>query len=159
MSANGFKVVSSEWSSAPRDETWKFIIPVSLPEYFTGMKPTIPAIREVTDQTGDWESAGQTRVIHLADGNRVQERIDEVEIGHAFRYTVGPFTGPLNLIVKHAKGEFLFEDMAGGTYMHWSYTWIPKHAALKPAVWILSKVWAPYANRVLVRLAQDAGAT
>ena len=157
MAASGFKVVSSEWARASRKQTWDFIVPVPLPDYFTGLKPAIPAISEVTDQTGDWNSAGQTRTIHLADGSHVHETIDEVETGSAFRYTVGPFNGPVGLLVKHAKGEFVFEDMAGGTYVRWSYTWVPKNGAAAPVVWALSKLWGVYANRVLVRLVQGAG--
>jgi len=52
MAASGFKVVSSEWARASREQTWDFILPVPLPDYFTGLKPAIPAISDPSAETG-----------------------------------------------------------------------------------------------------------
>lgn len=151
MPGKGFKVVSSEWARAPREKTWDVIVPVDLTRHFTGLKPAIPAITEVTDQTGAWDAAGQTREIHLADGSHVHETIDAVDRPSRFNYTVGPFSGLIGKLVLHAKGEFVFEDMNDGTYVRWTYTWFAKPGA-QPIVWALSKLWSIYSNRVLVQL-------
>lgn len=153
MSAKGTVVVTNEWSAASPEQTWAAIIPCDLPTFFTGMKPAVPAIQSVTDQTGDWDAAGQSRTIHLADGSHVAETIDEVARPGTFRYTVGPFSGPLNRLVEGVKGEFVFEALGGGTSIRWTYEWRPR-PGMKPLVIVLAKLWSAYSKRVLAALAR-----
>lgn len=155
MSARGFTVVSNEWTKAPIDRAWDVIVPCDLPSFFPGMKPAVPAITKVTDQTGDWDAAGQARQIHLDDGSSVHETIDAVDRPHTFNYTVGPFTGLTGKLVVHAKGEFVFEEMGGGTHVRWTYVWKPR-PGMQPVVWVLAKLWSAYSKRVLLKLAQAA---
>ncbi len=155
MSAKGTVVVTREWVGASPEQTWAAIIPCDLPSFFTGMKPAVPAIESVTDQTGDWDTAGQTRTIHLVDGSHVAEAIDEVDHPKSFRYTVGPFSGPLNKLVENVKGEFVFEELGGGTSIRWTYEWRPR-SGMKPLVIVLAKVWSAYSKRVLADLARAA---
>lgn len=155
MSARGFTVVTKEWAKATPEHAWDVIVPCDLPSFFPGLKPAIPAITKVTDQTGDWDTAGQTRTIHLADGGSVHETIDAVEYPRTFNYTVGPFDGPTGKLVEHAKGEFVFEEMAGGTHVRWTYVWKPR-PGMQPVVWVLAKLWGAYSKRVLLSLAKAA---
>jgi hypothetical protein len=152
----GFKVVSSEWADASPEQTWDFIIPVDLAKYFTGMKPFIPPIKDTQDQTGAWDAGGQTRRINLTDGNTIGEEIVAADRPGRFTYRVGPFSGPTGMVVDHVNGEFVFEEMTGGTFVRWTYEWVPKPAG-KPVVWLISKLWAHYANRVLTQLVKGAG--
>lgn len=158
MAGKGFRVVSEEWTSAPRERAWDVIVPVDLPTVFTGMKPLIPPVAGVRDQTGDWDAAGQTRTIDLADGNNTAERIDECDRPNRFAYTVGPFSGPLGMVVDRAEGEFVFTEMTGGTHVRWTYVWFPKRGGA-PVLWALAKLWRVYAGRMIVRLAQLAEPT
>ncbi|MFT4049427.1 MAG: SRPBCC family protein [Solirubrobacterales bacterium] len=155
MAARGTVVVSKEWVKLSPDQAWEAIVPCDLPTFFTGMKPAIPAISEVTDQAGDWDGAGQTRTIHLADGSSVSETIDEVDRPGVFRYTVGPFNGALDKLVEHAKGEFIFEDLGGGTSVRWTYDWKPR-PGMRPVVIVLAKFWSAYSRRVLTDLIKAA---
>lgn len=139
------------------ETAWDVIVPVDIPSVFTGLAPVIPAVVSTEDQSGAWDVAGQTRRFKLADGSETAEVIDAVDRPQSFNYTVGPFSGPLGGLVKHAKGEFLFEPMGGGTHITWTYDWVPKPGA-QPAIWILAKVWNVYAKRMLYKLARLAEA-
>jgi hypothetical protein len=155
MSSRGFRVTVDEWTSAAPERAWDVIVPVDLTAVFTGLKPAIPAVTAVRDQTGDWDAAGQTRKIELADGSSTAERIDEVERPDRFNYTVGPFSGPVGSLVDRAEGEFRFEPMSSGTHVRWTYVWIPRRGAA-PVVWVLSKLWRVYARRCILALARLA---
>jgi len=144
-----------EWARAPREQAWDAIVPVDLTGVFTGMKPLIPAVTDVREQTGSWDAAGQTRTIDLADGSHTGERIDECERPDRFAYTVGPFSGPLGVLVDRAEGEFVFSEMTGGTHVRWTYVWFAKRGAA-PVVWLLAKLWRVYAGRIVLRLVKLA---
>ncbi len=156
MAVRGTLVTNADWADCAPGDAWNAIIPCDLTRHFTGMGPLVPAITSVTDQTGDWDEAGQSRTIHLADGSSVSERIDAVDRPHTFNYTVGPFSGPIGKLVEHASGEFVFEELGGGTSVRWSYDWKPKPGA-RVIVLLLARLWNAYAKRVLARLAIDAG--
>lgn len=151
MAVRGTLVTNTDWADCSPDEAWAAIIPCDLTRFFTGMGPLVPAITSVSDQTGDWDGADQSRSIHLADGSQVAERIDAVDRPRTFNYTVGPFSGPIGRLVEHASGEFVFEELGGGTSVRWSYDWKPKRGA-RLAVLLLARLWNAYAKRVLARL-------
>lgn len=155
MSVRGLTVRNSEWAKVDIDRAWDVIIPVDIPSIFTGLPPLIPAVTSTEDQSGPWDAAGQTRRFKLADGNETAEVIDAVDRPHSFNYTVGPFSGPLGSLVKHAKGEFVFEPMGGGTHIRWTYDWASKPGA-QPIIWVLARVWNVYAKRMLYKLARLA---
>lgn len=157
MPAKGFTVKNAEWAKVSPEVAWDKIIPVDIPSVFTGLAPVIPAVVSTEDQTGDWDAAGQTRRFKLADGSETAELINSVDRPKAFNYTVGPFSGPIGKAVDHAKGEFLFEPMGGGTHITWTYVWAPKPGA-QPLIWVLAKVWNIYAKRMIYKLARLAEA-
>jgi hypothetical protein len=153
MASKGFKVTSVDWARVPADKAFDAVIPVPLETIFTGLAPLVPAVTGVQDQSGDWDVAGQTRRINLADGSHTAEVINVCERPERFEYTVGPFSGPVGIIVDRAEGSFLFEELGGGTLINWSYTWMPK-PGMTPFVWVLSKIWRVYAKRVVHTLAK-----
>jgi hypothetical protein len=155
MPSRGYRVTSEDWTNASPEQTWDAIVPVELSTVFTGMKPLIPAVVGTREQTGDWDAAGQTRKIDLADGSHTAEIIDSVERPNLFTYTVGPFSGPLGRFVDRAEGEFKFTEMNGGTHVRWTYVWFPSKGGT-PVVWALSKLWGFYARRTVVALAKLA---
>jgi|SRR4051794_29407892 hypothetical protein len=155
MPSKGFRVTSQDWTRADPERAWDVIVPVDLSTVFTGLKPLIPAVVGTREQTGDWDAAGQTRKIDLADGSHTAERIDSADRPSRFTYTVGPFSGPLGRFVDRAEGEFKFEAMNGGTHVRWTYVWFPSRGGT-PVVWVLSKLWAVYAKRTVVALAKLA---
>jgi hypothetical protein len=155
MPSKGFRVAVDEWTSAAPERAWDVIVPVDLTAVFTGLKPVIPAVTNVTDQTGDWDAAGQTRKLELADGSSTAEVINSAERPGLFAYTVAPFSGPVGKLVDRAEGEFKFEPMSDGTHVRWTYVWFPKPGAT-PIVWVLSKVWRVYAKRCILSLVKLA---
>jgi hypothetical protein len=155
MPSKGYRVTSEDWTHADPERAWDVIVPVELSKVFTGLKPLIPAVTGTRDQTGDWDAAGQTRKIDLADGTGTAERIDVADRPNVFQYTVGPFTGPLGRFVDRAEGEFKFTVMNGGTHVRWTYVWFPARGGA-PLVWVFSKLWGVYARRMVVDLAKLA---
>jgi hypothetical protein len=155
MPSGGFRVAVDEWTSADQQRAWDVIVPVDLTAVFTGLKPVIPAVVGVRDQTGDWDQAGQTRNIDLADGSHTGEVIKSADAPELFTYTVGPFTGPVGKLVDRAEGEFKFTPMSDGTHVRWTYVWHAKRGGT-PIVWVLSKLWAIYARRCIVSLVKLA---
>ncbi|MGK2877890.1 MAG: hypothetical protein ACSLFF_04875 [Solirubrobacterales bacterium] len=155
MPSGGFRVAVEEWTSADQQRAWDVIVPVDLTTVFTGLKPAIPAVVGVREQTGDWDAAGQTRKIDLADGSHTGEIIKAADSPQLFTYTVGPFSGPLGKLVDRAEGEFKFEAMSDGTHVRWTYVWFPKRGGT-PIVWVLSKIWRLYARRCILALVKLA---
>lgn len=155
MPSKGYRVTSEDWTHADPERAWDVIVPVELSTVFTGLKPLIPAVTGTRDQTGDWDAAGQTRKIDLADGSETAEIINSVDRPNRFTYTVGPFSGPLGKFVDRAEGEFKFEAMNGGTHVRWTYVWFPAKGGTA-VVWVLSKLWGVYARKTVVDLTKLA---
>ncbi|MBJ7458856.1 MAG: hypothetical protein JHD02_06710 [Thermoleophilaceae bacterium] len=155
MPSGGFRVAVDEWTSADAGRAWDVIVPIDLTTVFTGLKPVIPAVVAVREQTGNWDAVGQTRKIDLADGSRTGEIINSCDRPALFTYTVGPFSGPVGKLVDRAEGEFKFEPMSDGTYVRWTYVWHPRPGGA-PIVWVLSKIWRIYARRSILALVKLA---
>lgn len=126
------------------------IVPIDLSAMMQGYGP-LPAVSGTRDQVGPWDAPGSTRVVELADGNELPERIVAVAIPEAFHYRVGPPTGPLGRIVAHIDGSFLFDATeGGGTAVSWTYAFRPRRGAAL-AVRALAPLWRRYAAQSLAR--------
>jgi hypothetical protein len=109
----------------------------------------LPAVREVVDQTGSWDTVGRTRTLRLSDGGSVIEHITEADHPTFFAYELTDFQKLFGRLVEGARAEWRFTEVAGGTRIHWSYVFHPKPGA----GWIVGPIvrlfWAPYMRRVL----------
>jgi len=141
---------------APGDPSHAFdVLTPSDPSRFYPRFRVIPAVIAVTDQSGDWDAVGQTRVLHLSDGSSVRETTTDVERPGLFAYELTEFTRLFGRLVHHARAEWRFQPADGGTRITWSYTFF----GLPGRGWIVAVIvrmaWAAYMRRVIVGLVDE----
>ena len=116
-------------------------------QYFT--YGPLPAVLEVVDQTGTWDTVGRTRMLRLSDGGSVIERITDADHPTYFAYELTHFQKLFGRLVDHARAEWRFTEVDGSTRIHWSYVFHPKPRAGWAVGAIVRLFWAPYMRRVL----------
>ena len=109
----------------------------------------LPAVVEVVDQTGSWDTVGRTRMLRLSDGGHVIERITDADHPTFFAYELSDFQKLFGRLVEGARAEWRFTEVSGGTRIHWSYVFHPKPRAGWIVGAIVALFWAPYMRRVL----------
>ncbi|MGZ4530519.1 MAG: SRPBCC family protein [Mycobacterium sp.] len=130
------------------DKAFGGTLPISLPEIFGRWYGPIPPIREVRDQTGDWDAAGQSRTIMLAGGS-AREDLTSVDPPRSFGYRLTRIQGPMALLVGSVTGEWTFTPASGGTEITWRWTIYPKSPLSAPGLPLFGMVWKRYARRAL----------
>ena len=113
-----------------------------------------PADPQVRNQTGDWDTVGQTRTVALTGGGGMREELTLVEPPHAFGYTLTEFKGPLSPLVSKVDGEWLFAPNEKGTTVTWRWTIHPRSRFAAPALPVFARLWRGYARRALEELAR-----
>lgn len=115
--------------NAPIEAVWRLMADLSPAEVFKGKGP-LPAVRNVTDQTGPWDTLGQTRTVLMSDGMRLFERVTVAEPPDAglarLVYEVRDYTGPIGLLASEGISDITFADVGGQTRLHWNYGFRPK---------------------------------
>ncbi|MBX9640011.1 MAG: SRPBCC family protein [Mycobacteriaceae bacterium] len=134
------------------EDAFAATMPISLPVICAQWYGIIPPIREVRDQIGDWDAAGQTRTILMVGGGRVRERLTSVDLPRSFGYTLSDITGPLATLVRSVDGVWSFEPAGTGTRVTWQWTLHPKSSASAPLLGVFGKMWKGYARVVLEKL-------
>jgi YD repeat-containing protein len=134
----------------PRKQAFLGIMPIDLSSIFTGFGP-LPAVTGVTDQTGDWDAAGQTRSVTLADGSSAREKLTGYKSPEYFSYTVSGFTGVLRFLTTSADGEWWFETVSEAkTHIKWRYAYNPRNVITVPLLWfIVNVLWRGYMRKAL----------
>jgi hypothetical protein len=127
-------------------------LPIPLPTLFHRWYGPFPPIREVRGQTGGWDAAGQTRVVHLAGGASMREELTSVHPPRSFGYRLSQVTGPMSLLVDHVIGEWVFAPAEGGTEITWRWDIRPRSALTARALPVLGGLWKGYARRALRHL-------
>jgi len=127
-------------------------LPIPLPTLFRRWYGPFPPIREVREQTGGWDAAGQTRVVHLAGGASMREELTSVDPPRSFGYRLSEVTGPMALLVDHILGEWIFTPASGGTAITWRWDIHPRSALTAWALPLLGTLWKGYARRALRQL-------
>ena len=118
----------------------------------------LPAVIEVVDQTGSWDTIGRTRMLRLSDGGHVTERITDADHPTFFAYELTDFQKLFGRLVEGARAEWRFTEVGGGTRIQWSYEFHPKPRAGWIVGAIVKLFWAPYMRRVLpgiIRAVED----
>lgn len=135
----------------PRATAFDTIAPIDLSAIFDRWL-FIPGVDGVSDQSGAWDAAGQTRTVNLDDGTSVQEELTSIERPSSFGYRVGPFPGPLGLLASSAEGEWQFsEGTDGKTQIEWTYRFHPAKGRSVPVRLLIAPAWRGYAQRALAR--------
>ncbi len=133
----------------PVEQAFHRTLPAPLPEIFSRRHGVFPPIKEVRDQTGAWDAAGQTRTVVLAGGGSTREELTSVDPPHSFGYRLGNVTGPMALLVDHVLGEWIFTPAAGGTEVTWRWDIHPKSALAALALPLFATMWKGYARQAL----------
>ena len=141
---------------APADPARTFdILTPSDPARFYPRFRVIPAVVSVTDQSGAWDAAGQTRTLHLSDGSTVVETTTQVLRPELFSYELTDFTRLFGRLVDHARAEWLFHPVEGGTRITWSYTFFARRGRGWIVSLIVRLVWTAYMRQVMVGLVNE----
>lgn len=127
-------------------------LPIALPTLFHRWYGPFPPIKGVREQTGAWDAAGQTRIVHLAGGARMREELTSVDPPRSFGYRLSEITGPMALLVDHILGEWVFAPAPGGTEITWRWDIRPRSALTARALPVLGGLWKGYARRALRHL-------
>ena len=141
---------------APADpaRTFDVLTPID-PSGFYPRFRVIPAVVSVTDQVGEWDAVGKTRMLHLSDGSTVIETTTDVQRPGFFAYELTDFTKVFGPLVDHARAEWRFDAAEDGTRITWSYTFFGRRGR----GWIVSLIirfaWAAYMRRVIVGLVDE----
>ncbi|MEZ0365308.1 SRPBCC family protein [Mycobacterium sp. pUA109] len=133
-------------------------LPLPLPTLFRRWYGPIPPIKEVRDQSGDWNAAGQTRTVLLTGGGSMREQLTAVDPPHRFDYTLTDIKGPLAPLVDLVEGQWRFTPDGDATQVSWRWTIHPRSVLARPALPVLGRLWKGYARQALAELsAQLAG--
>lgn len=136
--------VTTTVKASPED-TFVRVVPIDLPSIFRGFGP-LPAVVATEEQTGAWDTAGQTRRVRLSDGSTAREMLTDYDPPRYFGYRVSDFSGPLRFLTTGARGEWWFEDEPGrSTALRWRYAFEPRSALARPVLWaIVRPLWRGY---------------
>jgi hypothetical protein len=140
--------------AAPRDAFFAWLVPgVFSNQLETVLRDaaSLPGVAKTTDTTGPWDVPGSTRIVHLTDGTRCRETVQQATAPDSFAYRLTEFSSPpVAALVKEAGGQWWFTDEAGGTHAKWTYTAESKNPAgiilLTPIIKIL---WNHYMTAAL----------
>ena len=124
-------------------------LPAPLPTVFRRWHGPIPPVKEVREQSGPWDAAGQTRTVRLADGASMREELTGVDPPRSFGYRLTKISGPMALLVDYVVGEWIFAPSAGGTEITWRWDIHPKSPLTAWALPLFGMLWKGYARRAL----------
>jgi hypothetical protein len=134
---------------AAREKVFLHVVPIDLTTIFTGFGP-LPAVTGTRDETGPWDAAGRQRTVCLSDGSFARERLTAYEKPRGFAYVVSGFTGSLRFLAQEARGEWWFEEAAGGTTVRWRYVFVPRSVFARPLLWAINRFfWRRYMHAAL----------
>src|ERR1700735_1790644 len=84
------------------DDAFAGTLPIPLTTVFSRWYGPIGPVKEVRDQSGDWDTAGQTRTVILTPSGSFPEELPGLAPPHSFGYALTGITGPLGLLVGRA---------------------------------------------------------
>jgi hypothetical protein len=134
------------------EDAFSKTIPIALPVICSRRYGLIPPIKGVQDQTGDWDAAGQTRVVLIAGGGSMREKLTSVDPPRSFAYTLSDVKGPLAPLVSTVEGKWSFAPAGTGTTVTWQWAIHAKSVAAAPVLPVFARMWKGYARQVLEEL-------
>jgi hypothetical protein len=150
--AQSLVVDESRVVNIPAGEAFQRTLPEPLPNIFKHWHGPIPPVKEVREQTGAWDAAGQTRIVRLAGGSSMCEELTSVDPPRSFGYRLTKISGPMALLVDYVAGEWIFTPAAGGTEITWRWDIHPKSPLTSWALPLFGRVWKGYAKQALREL-------
>lgn len=149
------------WVPAPIETVFDVFMPIDLTTIMTGHGP-LPGVAAVEDQSGAWNSIGESRIIRFADGHAMLETLTRVDRPKGFAYTLSNLTNILRFLVRRFHGSWAFEDgSASGEppiiRATWRYEFEIRSRLTRPISWlILELFWRRYMEEALERASAQA---
>jgi Polyketide cyclase / dehydrase and lipid transport len=136
--------------TANQADAFEHIVPIDLTSIFKGYGP-LPSVTGTQNQIGGWDTAGQTRTVHLSDNSSAQEVLTKYEHPHYFSYTVSNFTSLLRFLTTSANGEWWFSiGTLGQTNIKWRYEFNARSILAVPVLWLITNIlWRNYIHKAL----------
>jgi hypothetical protein len=141
--------------NTPLEWAWEVLTPIDPSRFYPRFGP-LPATVAVRNQSGPWNVTGQSRRLVLSDGGHVTETITDVEKHAFFAYELTDFQKLFKHLVGHARAEWVFSSVPGGTLVHWTYTFYPRTGRGWLVALIVRLWWEPYMRSVLPEIAHEA---
>jgi hypothetical protein len=139
-------------SPVPVADAFTHTLGLPLEQIFRRRFGPIPPISGTT-QEGEWTTAGQSRIVHLADGGSLREELVSVDAPSAFTYRLTEVTGPMRPLASHIDGAWTFEPAGTGTRITWAWTIHPRNATVGSVTLpVFARLWRAYARRALDEL-------
>ena len=159
MASRGSSSTTTGIAPADPERTYDILTP-SDPARFYPKFRVVPATVRVEGQTGAWDGVGQTRRLHLSDGSSVRETTTDVyrpdvDRPGFFAYELTEFTKVFGPIIDHARAEWRFDAVDGGTLITWTYTFFGKPGRGWIVSLIVNLVWAAYMRKVMPGLVAE----
>ncbi|MEE8164652.1 MAG: SRPBCC family protein [Myxococcota bacterium] len=142
--------------AADIETVFDVLAPIDLRTIMKGYGP-LPAVEGVEDQTGNWDSIGESRIIRLADGSGMLETLTAVDRPRHFAYTISEPTNALRFLVATFRGAWTFEQAEAAETTPivnaiWRYEFMPRSILTWPLAWLIVKrFWQPYLAAALAR--------
>lgn len=136
------------------EDAFSRTLPLPLPVVFPHWYGPIPPIKEVRDQIGEWDAAGQTRTVVMVGGGSMREELTSVDPPRSFGYTLSNIKGPLAPLVGSVEGTWSFAPAGTGTTVTWQWILHPKSGVTAPVLPLVGRIWKGYARRSLETLSQ-----
>ena len=156
-----FRVRVAATANASLSNAFEIIVPIDVTTIMPGYGP-LPAVVGIENQTGHWDTIGQTRIVRLADSTTAREEITLYEAPTRFDYQISDWSGALKLLAREAKSEWHFREIAPDqTQITWNYAFAPRSVW---TAWLLlaavQGLWRGAMKRALhecVRQAENSG--
>jgi hypothetical protein len=148
-----YRLSSSSVLPGPPEAAFRVLLEVPLEEFFPTRSGVIPAVRRCEGQKGPWGRVGQSRTVHLADGNRNVETVVAVDPPHDYRYAVTDFTGPMGRLARRIDGRLRFESDGAQTRATWEWVLVPAHPAARLFLPVIGASWRSWARTMWPRFA------
>jgi len=147
--AHSIAVEESLVIPVPAAEAFHRTLAAPLPEIFKRRHGPFPPVKEVREQTGAWDTAGQTRTVVLAGSGSTREELTSVDPPRSFGYRLTKISGPMALLVDHVLGEWIFNPAAGGTEVTWRWDIHSKSPLTSWLLPLFGRMWKGYAQQAL----------
>jgi hypothetical protein len=151
--AQSLAVEESRVIPVPAAQAFHRTLPAPLPEIFKRWHGPIPPVKEVREQTGAWDAAGQSRTVRLTGGASMREELTSVDPPRSFGYRLTEISGPMALLVNHVGGEWIFTPVADGTEVTWRWNIHSKSPLTSWLLPVFGRMWQGYARQALRDLA------
>lgn len=135
------------------EQAFGTVMPIDLPSLLLRSGP-LPGVADVREQSGSWDTVGQTRQIVLTDRSTMRETVVEYDRGHSFAYRLTELTGLLGAVASGVRGEWAFTPDGTGAIIRWTWEIAPKRGRAA----LIRAVLAPLMRRNMTAACRRAAA-